>query len=422
MLSLTSLFGDDAPILRETDFQFLMLASMLPVLGTALLSPVLDSLIGPFGASSATIGLMISVFTAPAILMIPVAGVLADRLGRKFVLISSISLFGLSGTAIAFTTDFQVVLALRVLQGIGFAGITPIIITSIGDLYTGEKEATGQGIRFMISGLSGAVFPLLAGLLVLLAWHYPFLLYAIAFPIAMGVYLWFDEPTSTPSVATDGGELLSYARVLFRLGRQRRVLALVVARALLNTIWIGFVTYNSLIVIRLIGGTPVQAGMLATVGFFTLGISASQAGRITSFFQSRLYLLIAANVCFAVGFSMVLFAPGIGVATVGITTSCVGFGILGSLYRSIITGLAPTDLRAGLVSVSEAGGRLTSTLTPLAMGGAIALASPAIGFAPALRFAGLGLAVVGGGGGIICLLVASASPPVSVERFETSNT
>jgi MFS family permease len=81
--------------------------------------------------------------------MIPVAGALADRYTRKLVLIAALLLFGLAGAAIGFTTDFGVVLALRVVQGFGFAGLNPIIVTSIGDMYTHEKEATGQGIRMM---------------------------------------------------------------------------------------------------------------------------------------------------------------------------------------------------------------------------------------------------------------------------------
>jgi MFS family permease len=411
--SATSLFGDDATILRETDFQLLSFATVLPVLGTALLSPLLDSLIEPFGASSATIGLTISAFTAPPILMIPVAGMLADRYGRKRVLVASLLIFGLAGTAIAFTTDFRVVLALRVLQGVGFAGINPVIITSIGDLYSGGAEATGQGIRFMMSGLSGAVFPLLAGLLVLVAWQYPFLLYAVAIPIAAGVYRWFDEPTPTRTAAADGGDGVaddgSYLRALARLGRRRRVLALVVGRSLMTVVWIGFLTYNSLIVGRLMGGTSVQAGLLATAGFLTFAVSAGQAGRLSSRFGSRFSPLVAANVALGGGFLLLLFAPGVGVAAVGVTTAGVGFGVLGSLYRSIITDLAPPELRAGLVGLSEAGGRLTGTLTPLATGGAVAVGAPRLGFAPALQLAGLGLALVGSGGGICCLLVARAA-------------
>lgn len=174
-------------------------------------------------------------------------------------------LFGLAGSAIAFTTDFRLVLALRFLQGIGFAGTNPIVITSIADLYDGEAEATGQGLRFMSSGLSGAAVPLLAGTLVVVAWEYPFFLYALAVPVGMSVYRWFDESTSQPSTRSRDQARRSYFRSLFVLVGQRRVFALVLARGLMTTVFIGFLTYNSLIVVRLLDGTPVEAGLLLLV-------------------------------------------------------------------------------------------------------------------------------------------------------------
>lgn len=413
VVSLQSLFGDEARILRDRNYQFLLLAALFPILGISLISPVLNSLLDPFNATSANIGLMISVYTAPPIVLIPVAGWLADKFGRKLVLVSSLMLFGLAGVAIAFSTDFQTALSLRFLQGVSFAGLNPIIITSIGDLYDGDREATGQGIRFMFSSFSSTIFPLLAGVLVILAWQYPFLLYGLAIPAALALLLWFEEPSPQEPSIKNPHDSVSYPRLLIRLARQPRVLALLFARVLMIPIWIGFITYNSLIVSRGLHGTPFVAGLLVALGFFVMGISASQAGRITSMVDSRLYPLIAANVCVGVGFIAVLFAPTLLIALVGIAIAGSGFGILGSLYRSIITGFAPPDLRAGLVGVSESGGRLASTLTPLVMGAVIGSLSPAIGLIAALRTAGVGLVVVAGGGGILCLLIANASPPIS---------
>lgn len=416
MVSLSSLFGDEAQILHETDFRVLLLVAVLPVLGFALMSPILDSLVGPFGATSANIGLMISVITAPGIVLIPLAGVLADKFGRKPVLIASIFLFGLGGTAIIFTTDFKIVLALRFVQGVGLAGLNPIIITSIGDMYSMDVEATGQGIRFMISGLSGAIFPLIAGGLILFAWQYPFLLYAISFPVAVVVYFWFDEPTGSAGfVVTNGGDSASYTRALLQLASHRRVLSMVLARSLMPTVWFGFVTYISFIVVQLLDGTPLEAGILTTIGFLIFAVSASQAGRVTALLESRLYLLVGGNLCLGIGFVIVLFAPNMIFAIVGIIISAIGFGFLGSLYRTIITNLAPESLRAGIVSLSEAGGRLTATLTPLIMGGIIASTSPTMGFASSLRLAGVTMAIVGTGGGIIALIAASASPSVPID-------
>mgnify|MGYP000078783745 CR=1 FL=1 len=98
-----------------------------PPPGTALLSPVLDSLVDPFGTSASQVGLMMSFFTAPPIVVIPLAGLLADRYGRKPVIVTSLLLFGLAGSAIALTTNFQVVLGLRLLQGVAFGADGRII-------------------------------------------------------------------------------------------------------------------------------------------------------------------------------------------------------------------------------------------------------------------------------------------------------
>jgi MFS family permease len=436
---LESLFGDDAAVLRDADFQTLLLANVLPPLGAALLSPILDSLIDPFGTSAADIGLLVSFFTAPAIVVIPVAGALSDRYGRKPVLVAALVLFGVAGSAIAFTTEYRVALALRTLQGVAFGGLTPIIITSLGDIYEGTAEATAQGIRFTGSGLTQTVFPLLSGSLVAVAWQYPFLIYAIALPVAAVVALRFEEPTAargggagsgdrdrngdrdgngdSGSRAADGaGAEGSRLRALFGLVRQRRVAALVVARGLPLTVWIGFVTYNSIVVVRVLDGTPAQAGGLVAVGSLAYATAASQAGRVTARFDSRLYPLVAANVCLGTGFGLFLLAPSLAVAGAGIAVAGAGFGLALALYRSVITGLAGESLRGSLVSLAEAFGRVIATATPILMGAVIAVATPRVGLAGAVRLAGLGAAVVGGVGGVVCLLVASRSPPVDHER------
>lgn len=408
------LFGRYTGILWKEDFQLLLLASLLPPLGLVLVSPILYPLIGEFGASASSIGLMISAFTAPSIIMIPIAGALADRYGRKWVLVPSLLLFGAAGTAIAATTDFRIVLGLRALQGVAFGGINPVIITLVGDVYSGDEEATAQGLRLTGAGVSATVFSLLAGVLVAVAWEYPFILYAVAFPVAALVSLRLEEPP-TREVASDGGAGEFDLRTLLWLVRQPRILAIVVAKALAPTAWIGFFTFNSIVVVQVMEGTTAEAGVLAALVNVVFSVSASQAGRISTVFDSRHYPLVVANAALAGGFVVVLLAPTVPVAGVGVVGIGVGYGLAQSLYRSVITGLAPGTFRGSLVSVAETGSQLTATLTPAVMGAAIALLAEPMELPTAVRLAGVGAAIVGGGGGIACLAVAKTSPPVDVD-------
>ena len=412
MFTLRWIVGEDAEIIRERPFQLLLLMNVMAPLGSALLSPVLESLIDPFGVSAANIGLMISAFTAPAIVMIPITGMLADRYGRRPVLIFGLLCFGGAGTAIALTTNFRIALLLRLLQGVGFACLSPIIITSIGDLYDGTKEATAQGLRFTGSGIVQTAFPLAAGVLVAVAWQYPFLLHLIAFPIATAVYIWFEEPVDTHETESGDREVREQIKNVWALITQRRAAAMLAARGTPNAIWLGFLTYNSILMVEVLGGTSAQAGLLAALGSISYATSATQAGRITARFESRLYPLIAMNAALAAGTAVVFLAPAIRIAYAGVVLMGIGFGVLLSIYRSIVTDLAPPALRGGLVGIAESMGRVTSTLTPIAMGGGIALATPRFGFATSIQLVGVSTGAVAASIGTVCLIVLSASPPV----------
>ncbi|MFB6123361.1 MAG: MFS transporter [Haloferacaceae archaeon] len=415
---LRSLLGEDADILREWDFRAMLAANLLAPLGIPLVSPLLNSLAGPFGVSTTRVGLLISAYTAPPIFLIPVVGVLADRYGRKPLLLTGILLFGIGGTSIAFTSEFGVAVVLRFLQGVGFAGLTPIVITSLGDLYDGSREATAQGLRFTSSGVYQAIFPPIAGVLVGFAWQYPFLIYALAFPVAAVVYLWFDEPLDGRRAADEGGSDSagdspngggSQVRELARLVRRPRVLSLVVGRSLPMLAWVGFLTYNSLLVVRAMNGSAAEAGILVTINSVTLALGASQAGRITAMWDSRMWPLVAANVGLGGGLVVVAFAPSLSVAALGTALLGLGFGVSLSLYRSVVTGLAPPTLRGGLVSVAESLGRVASTATPIGMGVAVTALTPTLGFVDAVRWTTVGVGVLVGGVGQLCLVVARLS-------------
>lgn len=396
------LIGDDADLLGHIDLQLLLLATAMAPLGQLVLSPVLDSLIGPYGVSEVEIGLLLSAYGAPAIVMIPVAGILSDRLGRRPVLVGSLLLFGAAGSAMALTTDFRLALILRAIQGVGGGAIPMITITSVGDLYEGTREAAAQGFRSAATSISAAVFPFLAGLLVGLAWMYPLLLYAVAIPIGVLLGLWFVEPMSEEVESGPDGGL----RSLLDLSLRTDTLAIVFARAMSPFIFFGFLTYNSIVVVRLLDGSPGIAGVLVAVVAIMAAVGSTQAGRTVAFFGGPWRPLIFMNLTLAAGLVLFAYAPTIGVAALGGVLVGLGFGFLMPVYRSIITGIAPEHHRGGLVSLLEAVARVASTAVPIIMGVAIGFGTPLVGFRVAFRLTALGVAAVGCLVAVGCVLLA----------------
>jgi MFS family permease len=143
------------------------------------------------------IGLLISVFSFPSLVLGPIVGVLADRVGRKKILVPSLVLFGIAGTACAFARDFNLLLWFLFLQGIGAASLHSLTIALISDLYSGVRRTTAIGYNTSIITASKAIYSIIGGALAVRGWHYPFLLSLAAIPVALLVWFGLKNPEPT---------------------------------------------------------------------------------------------------------------------------------------------------------------------------------------------------------------------------------
>ncbi|MFB6101479.1 MAG: MFS transporter [Haloplanus sp.] len=407
-MSLERVFGDGAEVLDDRTFRLLVLANINGAIGAVVVSPVLEGLATPYGIDGARLGLMMSVFTAPSIVGIPLAGAIADRYGRKPVLLISLLLFGIGGTALAFTTDYTIVLALRGLQGVGYSGIIPVVITSIGDVYEDVAETAAHGLRFSSSALSQAIFPVFAGALTALSWRFPFLLFAVAFPIAGLVYVGLDEPTRG-ATATDGGERAggtgAYIRAVLSAVARPRLGAVLLALGVPALVWITFITYNSFFVVEVLGASPLHASALLTVLSLINAVTASQTGRVAAAFDTALGPLVGANVALAAGLGLFALSPSFPVACLAVGIVGIGFGLSFSLLRNVITDRVEPELRGGVVGIGESIIRLSNSVGPVVTGAALTAMESGAGFTAALRRTMLLVAVMGGVVGVAVIYV-----------------
>jgi ACDE family multidrug resistance protein len=168
---------------------------LVMVLGNSMLIPVLPTMKAKLQLTGLQTSLLITAFSIAAGVVIPLAGYLSDRFGRKIVVILSLILYGAGGllaglAALWWDKPYGIIMIGRVLQGIGAAGTAPIAMAMVGDLFNGAAESRALGLMETSNGLGKVLSPVLGALLAMISWYMVFL----AFPIICGAVLllfWF---------------------------------------------------------------------------------------------------------------------------------------------------------------------------------------------------------------------------------------
>ena len=133
----------------------------IAVMGVANLTPAFPKIISELHIAPSAIGLLITAFTLPGVILTPVMGVLADRWGRKKILLPSLLLSGIAGTTCFWVRNYDLLLLLRVFQGMSAAALGSLNLTLIslcfilGDLNTAFWAGAGIALVVLLILNSG---------------------------------------------------------------------------------------------------------------------------------------------------------------------------------------------------------------------------------------------------------------------------
>jgi DHA2 family methylenomycin A resistance protein-like MFS transporter len=376
---------------------------------------------------------------AIAALMLP-CGDFGDRHGHKRVVLAGLSLFGFGSLCAGLAPGPAVLIAARVVQGLGAALLLPGTLAVLSRAYTVPAErARAFGIWAAISSLALPAGVILGGLLVEgPGWRWAFLVnlpvIAVALPVAMVVVRETREPSGrAPDVPGTvlGAALLGTAT--FALIEQSLVAAAVAVALLAAFLTVerrssdpmlpislfgrpGFAlatvvatTMNlgsngTLFVLTLFlqdvqGRSPVGAGLVCLPAFATLALVATPAGRAVARFGSRGPMLLGL-VCSACGLALLATGPDVWAfvlwgAGLGLITPAVVAASMGAVGPE----------RAGLASAVNNTARQVGNAIGIAAAGSLAGSPAAAGFVG--RFHGVAL----GAAALYVLAAAVAAVP-----------
>lgn len=181
---------------------FLILAGVpfVMVLGNSMLIPVFPQMEKAMHLSKVQVGLMVTLFSAPAGLLIPFAGALSDHLGRKAIMAPALLVYGLGGlisgfAALLLAKPYAWVLVGRAVQGIGAGGTYQLAMALTGDMLASAERTKALGYLEAANGLGKVLSPMIGAGLALITWYTPFFAYSVlAIPLAALVWWVVKEP------------------------------------------------------------------------------------------------------------------------------------------------------------------------------------------------------------------------------------
>jgi MFS transporter, ACDE family, multidrug resistance protein len=363
---LLSLQGLDAATHRGLAIAFC--TSLALVMGTQIVYPALPAMMRELDLNEASIGLVITAYTLPAVFLTPFAGAIADLRGRRPLMFWGLLLFGLAGIGAGLTSSFEAILVFRAIQGIGATMLSPLSIVLLTDLVPEDREASVQGTKVVIDRIAMSGAPVLAGALAAMAWNLPFFLYALTVPVAVLGLLWLPE--TRPEQSTKS--VRSYFGGFGEVARRPRLFVAFAAGSLRFFLDYGYFTYLPIYLALTRGTSTVVIGMLLAA--FALGaiVSASQAGRITRGRDPAVVLFCG----FALAGLSVLAIPLLQsdlLVAASLFVYGLGNGLISPLQKGLLTRNAPEAMRSGVVSLDRTFQQIAKSAAPAAMGALLVL-------------------------------------------------
>ena len=164
-----------------------ILASSLAFIDGSVVNVGLPAIGKSLHAAAGELPWVINAYLLPLSALLLFGGAAGDRFGRRLMLVVGTAVFAAASMACALAPSLALLLAGRVVQGIGAAILMPNSLAILGDAFSGEARGRAIGTWASVGAMAGAIGPVLGGWLIdTVGWRAIFL---INLPVAAGAVL-----------------------------------------------------------------------------------------------------------------------------------------------------------------------------------------------------------------------------------------
>ncbi len=274
----------------------LILLTANSVLTLNMFVPSLAHMAEDFGVDYAVMSLAVGGYLLMTAVTQLLMGPLADRYGRRPVILSGLAIFTVASVICALTQDIVIFLAARMMQSASATGMA-LSRAIIRDQFDDREAATKMATVAMIMAIAPMLGPSFGGLMdAFLGWRASFGFYAFS-GVALFVLTYLDlGETHLKRSATFGAQFREYPELF----RSRRFWGYALCAAFSVSTFHIFVSGAPLVVAAAFGMSPAELGVY--IGTITLGfiIGSAISSRVSGRFQLST-MMIAGRLLAALG-------------------------------------------------------------------------------------------------------------------------
>jgi MFS family permease len=337
----------------------LLAAGGLTTMTGSVVTPVFPEIVRDLQLDRSWAGMLTSTHALTTALFTPVFGILADRVGKRTVMLPALLCYALFGVVTIFMTTLPTLLLMRGLIGAASGAVAAATIGLLGTMYEGD-----EGFATSAMTTAAIIFPLLGGWVGRNQWQHAFYLYLLGIPLmAIAALVFREEPRNT------SGAGLSDTGGLVPVVRQPSVLMIYFFLAAAALVMQATVAYAPIYLKETIGADPALNGVV-------LGLRAAGAAVSSAVLASRLARrLNNRRGAIALGFCLM----GLTIATIPSLTQIfvilpvaalfgAGFGIITPNLYDLLADQAPAELRASVLAIGTGFNSLGLFSAPLLLG------------------------------------------------------
>lgn len=350
-------------------FRILVIGTFIDRLGSALIFPFLSLYVAQrFDVGMTEVGLLFGVWSASSLVGSMVGGALADKFGRKLIILLGLVFSALTALMMGFVNDFYLFYFVAVFAGV-FSDIAgPARQAMVADLLVGDQRAEGFSLIRVVANLAVAIGPAIGGLLAGISYLLLFILDACASCItALIVYKAIPETKPEDAEGKASESIIQTLNGYKLVTKNRLFMAFLAVTVLVVLVYSQMYSTLSVFLNRVHGVSSQGFGYLMSMNAAIVVIMQYGIGRIVRKYPPMLMMLLA-SALYGIGYTMFGFVNIYALFMVAMAIITIGEMVHVPIAQALVAYFAPEDMRGRYMAAAGLSWELPNTVAALLAG------------------------------------------------------